>query len=310
VLLRCDHERGAAKMILPRWFSVCVTAVLLAACGTPAQAPSSQTSSQPGQLFPNWPPLLNDFRFHWSAEPGIDVTTGPAMVVRAYMESYDVAWFTLNLDNLFPGFRRATPENQEPQGDFLWQLVHIRPLGSGYTKTAKDARPHFGYQDLHFLELTPIGNGYRAIVCSGEYAHFVESTVRPGKFVSIGVNDETAQPNRGGGNGVYPYQIDVTQHDSRLIPNPPAPLTTPQRGPAPAPDQDVFGDWFITGASSSHWGPSNDRTAGDFPPPELKQRCEAAMPLPAAERIALMTGFKDQPPPHGEAIPGWPTKAQ
>jgi hypothetical protein len=34
------------------------------------------------------------------------------------------------------------------------------------------------------------------------------------------------------------------------------------------------------------------------------------MPFPEAERIAMMTGFKDQPPPHGEAIPGWPAKAQ
>ena len=32
--------------------------------------------------------------------------------------------------------------------------------------------------------------------------------------------------------------------------------------------------------------------------------------VPAAERIAMMTGFKDQPPPHGEAIPGWPAKVQ
>jgi len=34
------------------------------------------------------------------------------------------------------------------------------------------------------------------------------------------------------------------------------------------------------------------------------------MPQPEAERIAMMTGFKDQPPPHGEAIPGWPAKSQ
>jgi hypothetical protein len=275
----------------------------------PPKSPPTEGNSS-AQLYLNWPPLLNDFRFHWTAEPGIDVTTGPAMVVRAYLEAYDTAWFTLNLDNLFPGFRRATPENQKPEGDFLWQLVGIRPLGSGYTKTAKDARPHFGYQDLHFLELTPARNGYRAIVCSGEYAHFVESTARPGKFVSIGVNEDTAQLYRPGDKGVYPYQIDLTQHDPRLIPNPPAPMTTPQHGPAPAPDEDVFGDWFFTGVSSSHWGPGNDPKSADFPSPELTKRCEDAMPLPEAERLAMMTGFKDQPPPHGQAVPGWPAKAQ
>ncbi|OBF40761.1 hypothetical protein A5724_06770 [Mycobacterium sp. ACS1612] len=290
--------------------AVIAAITLSSGCDTNTTKSSSTASNSPAQLYLNWPPLLNDFRFHWTAEPGIDVTTGPAMVVRAYMEAYNTAWYTLNLDNLWPGFRRATPENQEPQGDFLWQLVSIRPLGSGYTKTAKDARPHFGYQVLHFLELTPMGNGYRAIVCSGEYAHFVESTARPGKFISIGVNEDTAQPFRPGDNGVFPYQIALTQHDPRIGPNPPAPVTVPQRGPAPAPDTDVFGNWFITGASSSYWGPSNDPNARDFPSPELIQRCGAAMPVPEAERIAIMTGFKDQPPQHGEAIPGWPAKAQ
>jgi len=56
-----------------------VALVALGGCGAPAEAPTPETSSQPGQLFPNWPPLLNDFRFHWTAEPGIDVTTGPAI---------------------------------------------------------------------------------------------------------------------------------------------------------------------------------------------------------------------------------------
>jgi hypothetical protein len=283
-----------------------ITAITLSGgCQTSTTKSPSTEGNSPTQLYPNWPPLLNDFRFHWTAEPGIDITTGPAMVVRAYLESYNTAWFTLNLDNLFPGFRRVTPENQKPVGDFLWQLVQIRPLGSGYTKTAKDARPHFGYQALHFLELTPVENGFRAIVCTGDYAHFVESTARPGKFVSIGDNEETAQPDGEGDGGLYPTQIDLTPRDPRVGPNLP-----PQRGPAPAPDQDVFGDWFFTGASSSYWGPSNDRTSADFPPPELKNRCETAMPTPKSERLAMMTGFKDQPPPHGDAIPGWLAKAQ
>ena len=104
---------------------------------------------------------------------------------------------------------------------------------------------------------------------------------------------------------MYPTQIDLIQRDPRIGPSLP-----PQRGPAPAPEQDVFGDWWFTGASYSSWGSSNDRTAIDFPPPELTKRCEDAMPLPEAERLAMMTGFKDQPPPHGEAIPGWPTKAE
>jgi hypothetical protein len=292
---------------LPLIIAVIAATSVAGGCHTQSNEAPRTADTAPGQLYPNWPPLLNEFRFHWTAAPGIDIANGPAMVVRAYLEAYNTAWFTFNPDNVFPGFDRVTPENEDPLGGeaFLWQLVHIRPLGRGYTKTAKDARPHYGYQALHFLELTPIDNGFRAIVCSGDYAHFVGSTARPGKFVSIGANEETAQPDGEGDSGVYPTQIELIQRDPRIGPKP-----LPQRGPAPAPDQDVFGDWFFTGASSSYWGPSSDRTAADFPPPELKKRCEDAMPLPETERIAMMTGFKDQPPPHGEAIPGWPAKTQ
>lgn len=294
-------------MIVLRWLSVCVTATLLAACGPPTQAPSPETSTPPGQLFPNWPTLLNDFRFQWTAEPGIDVTTGPAMVVRAYLESYSVGQVTFNADNVYPGFNRATPENQPRDGNFLWQLVNVRPMGHPFTATPEDARPHFGYEAFHFLELAPGGTGYRAIVCSGSYAEFVASRTRPGKFHSVGVSDDSGQPYARGSSDVFAHQIELTQHDPRVSSNPPAPQSIPQRGPLPAPDQDVFGNWFITGASLSRWGLFKDPRSLR---PELELRCEAAMPLSEAERLAMMTGFKDQPPPHGDAIPGWPTKAE
>jgi hypothetical protein len=294
-------------MIVLRWFSVCLTVALIAACGPPTQGPTPDTSSQPDKLFPNWPLLLNDFRFHWTAAPGIDVTTGPAMGVRAYLESYSIAQTTFNADNVYPGFNRATPENQPREGNFLWQLVNVRPMGHPFTARPEDARPHFGYEAFHFLELTPAGTGYRAIVCSGSYAEFVASRTRPGKFVSVSVSDETGQPYARGSSGVFAHQVELTQHDPRAGPNPPAPVTFPQKGPAPAPDQDVFGNWFITGASLSRWGLFDDPRSFR---PELEQRCEAAMPTPKDERLAIMIGFKDRPPPHGQAIPGWPAKAQ
>jgi hypothetical protein len=84
-------------------------------------------------------------------------------------------------------------------------------------------------------------------------------------------------------------------------------VNVPQHGALPAPDQDVFGNWFITGAGGAFWGPRNDPKSLRH---DLEQRCEAAMPTPEAERIAMMTGFTDQPPTPGEAIPGWPAKAQ
>jgi hypothetical protein len=284
-----------------------VALVALGGCGAPAEAPTPETSSQPGQLFPNWPPLLNDFRFHWSAEPGIDVTTGPAMVVRAYLESYSVAELTLNADHGYPGFDRATPENLPREGNYQFQLVNIRPLGYPSKSAPEDAVPHLGFDALHFLELTPVGDGYRAIVCRGDYANFVASRSKPGKFVSVGFSERAGEVIPRESSGVSGIQIELTQHDPRVGSNPPAVVASPQRGPLPAPDQDVFGNWFITGAGDTFWGPKNDPKSFRH---DLEERCEAAMPLPAAERVAMMTGFKDQAPPHGEAIPGWPAKNQ
>jgi hypothetical protein len=144
-------------------------------------------------------------------------------------------------------------------------------------------------------------------VCSGGYAEFVPSKSQPGKFASLSVSDKTGLPYARGSSGVYVRQVELTQDDPRVGPNPPAAVTIPQRGPLPAPTEDVFGNWFVTGAGSSFWGPKNDPRSLRH---DLEERCEAAMPTPAAERIAMMTGFKDQPPPHGEAIPGWPAKVQ
>lgn len=284
-----------------------VIVVLLGACGGPGLSSTTQTSTKSAQLFPNWPTLLNNFRFNWTAEPGIDVTTGTAMVVRAYLESYGVAQATFNADNVFPGFNRATPENQPRDGNYQFQLVNVRPMGYPFTAKPDDAQAHYGYETFHFLELTPVGSGYRAVVCSGDYAEFVASRSQPGKFVSIGVSDKTGQPYERGSTGINVNQVELTQRDPRVGPNPPAAPNFPQRGPLPAPEQDVFGNWFITAAGDVFWGPKNDPKSFRH---DLEERCEAAMPTPAAERIAMMTGFKDQPPPHGDAIPGWPAKSQ
>jgi hypothetical protein len=155
---------------------------ITAACASgTGDSPSPSTSQGTDQLFPNWPPLLNDFRFHWTAEPVIDLTMGPAVAVRAYLESYDAATFTLDPNNVYPGFLRATPANQEREGDYLTQLTRIRPL-VGYTKGPKDAWTHYGFVTYHVLHLNPKGNAFEAIVCGGEYSHFVNSLAQPGKL--------------------------------------------------------------------------------------------------------------------------------
>ena len=294
-------------------FQLALGAVLAfaASIGCAPDNASTQPSGPPeapNQQFSNWPVSLNEFRFHWTAEQNVDIATGAAVPIRAYLESYYVASFSASLGNAYPGFMRATPENDELDGRYLAQLAWIRPLNGVAAKT-EEAVAHFGYIPFHILRIDGVGDGFRALVCQGKYAVFVKSDVHPGKFVSISVDPKTAQI-RGQYDTVAVHRIELTEHDPRVGPNPPAGVTAPQRGPAPAPDQDVFGRWFFTGASSSFWGPIDAAEPERFPPPELKRQCNDRMPQPEAERIAMMTGFKDQPAPHGEAIPGWPSETK
>jgi hypothetical protein len=173
----------------------------------------------------------------------------------------------------------------------------------------QDAWTHYGFVTYHVLHLNPKGNAFEAIVCGGEYSHFVNSLAQPGKFVSVAVNEATGKPYTSG-SGLSVHRIEFTQSDSRVGANPPAPVAAPQRGPAPAPDQDVLGNWFITAASSHYWGPINDPQSRNFPTPDLERQCAERMPQNEAERTAMMSGFKDEPPPPGQAEPGLASQSQ
>jgi hypothetical protein len=290
--------------------SAALALVLCAGC-TPDPATTTQPSGTPepqGQRYPNWPAKLNDFRFQWTADPNIDLTGGPAVPIRAYLESYYVASFTASPNTVYPGFMRATPENDDLDGHYLAQLAWIRPL-NGVAAKPEDAPEHFGYMPFHLLRIDRVGDGLRAIVCQGQYANFIRSTAQPGKYVAAAASPKTAQLPRDA-TGVAVYRLELTQHDPRIGSDPPPPVPAPQQGPAPAPDQDVFGNWFFTGVSSSFWGPIDAPAREEFPPPDLVRQCSDRMPLSASERVAMMSGFKDRPPPPGQATPGWPAKAQ
>lgn len=274
-----------------------------AACGT-SQPETAETSTGTTAERPTWPELLDDFRFHWSADPGIDLTAGVAVPIRAYLESYDVASYTLDLDDVYPGFMRATPQNDELDGDYQTQLAFIRPL-NGLRSDEKPAKP-FGYTTFHILRVEPIdGGGQRATVCAGSYANYVESRTDPGTYVSVVAAPDTATLARPS-DTVGVYRIELSENDPRAVPDPP-PVTEPQQGPAPAPIADVFGKWFVSAASSSYWGPINDKALREeFPSPELRQECAERMPDPPEVQVEMATGFKTETPPPGEAIPGWP----
>jgi hypothetical protein len=279
--------------------------VLLACAPSTGPTPPHSTS-RVANLFPNWPQALNDFRFHWYAAPGIDLTAGPVVAVRAYLESYRIANLTGgDTSAVYPGFTRATPENEPESRQYApFELRYVRPE----TRAEAEAkgwkyveRNMFGYGPFYILSLTRVGAVFRAAVCQGEYSTFHPDDADPNKYVSVA----NWPPQDTDDKGTTVWRVELTDTDPRVGPNPPAAPMNPQLGPLPAPTGDVFGRWFITGASTSLWGVPGEAQYVDTR--EVKQQCAEHMPDDAAARKAMYTGLHDQPPPHGDPIPGWPT---
>jgi hypothetical protein len=286
---------------------------LSSACGSAPtqQEPSASTSAAaPRQLFAHWPPAANEFRFHWSAVAGVDLTTAPAVALRAYLESYGLSGYTNGDPSaLYPGFLRATPENPQQDNKMgqLQQLGYIRPLSRAQLEALEPRyRERYsiaGYQPTHILELRPEGDGYRATVCVGLYAAYRTFNRDGTKYYAIVADRKTGEPVSDPTTLVQVLRVELTDRDPRVGDAPAGP-DTPQTGPLPAPVGDVFGRWFITGMSTNTWGPLGQTERIDTP--EVRQQCEDAMPDDAATRTAMANGFHDQPPPHGDPIPGWP----
>ena len=89
------------------------------------QIPSNETQSV------KRPDKLSDFRFRWTAEPGIDLYSGAAVPLRAYAESWRVAQMMSDMSAAYPGFERAVPANREltDQGVTVFTDRHLFFLG-------------------------------------------------------------------------------------------------------------------------------------------------------------------------------------
>jgi hypothetical protein len=292
---------------------IAMLVLITVACGDHSTLTAAvQSPSKADSQFPNWPSELNDFRFHWSAEPGIGLTTGVAIAVRAYLESYETMFLTKGITtNTYPGFERATPEN----GSFSfrantpYQLTGVRPLSRAEAEAAgsKYVRSNiFGYQPLHILSVEPTGSDYRATVCQGWYATYRTGGGGGKRFVPYIADPDTGKLQYGDWELVTVWRIELTDQDPATASAGSSPLS-PQQGPLPAPTGDVFGRWRITGASTGLWGVPGQGIDIQSP---FRQQCENAMPDDAATRRAMGTGLHDQPPPHGDPIPGWPAESR
>ncbi|WP_051289168.1 hypothetical protein [Mycobacterium sp. URHD0025] len=257
----------------------------------------------------NWPEQLEGFRFRWTAEPGIDLVSGPAVPLRAYLESHRIGDMTADARDAYPGFARAVPHPGKPRdasrSDLPYELWNIQPGTEFPALTLMPVAPHpfYGNEYFHILELTPTENGagYRAYVCDGRYNIFRDAE-NTGTFEPLLPRGDSPDEEP----AIRLWRVEFTDHPNPPVPDAPAAVTTPQKGPNPAPLSDVFGPWQITGANSiGSWGPRRSEHTYDGWK-EREQQCRAKMPHDAAQRQAIYASKLDTPPGPEPAVPGWP----
>jgi hypothetical protein len=226
---------------------------------------------------------------------------GPAVPLRAYLESHRTGDFTLDADNVYPGFERAVPPDSAKEPP---QLRFVQPF-TDPNLAFGPANKVAGNEYFHVLEIAPIDGGYRAYVCDGLYKVFRE--YEPGRYSPVvgrgkydAANNEAAS--------VRLWRVEFTDHPQPPIPDAPQAVTAPQKGQQPAPGGDVFGPWRITGASTGQWS-VGEQTESASTDPQWNARlelCRDRMPDDQAARLGYFTGPRDKPPTTESAAPGWP----
>ncbi|CPW15198.1 hypothetical protein [Mycobacteroides abscessus] len=217
-----------------------VVAVVLAGC-TPHRDDTDLAPTSPSQPRIPFTGLTQDMRIRWSADPGIDLLTGPAVIVRAYRESYILGGLMASPSYYYPGFEHAVPQNNHGSN------IAVRPLIAGDRELASSGfqitAPIVGTWRQHLLSLTgDPSSGYTAIVCDWSYATAVQQADNQYRYPHRLPPEplDTATPI----TGTLPVRITLTPPPSSDTGH-----TTPrQRGDAPSPAGDVFDGWKIRSA--------------------------------------------------------------
>ncbi|MDC8985637.1 hypothetical protein [Mycobacterium marinum] len=205
-----------------------VAVLLVGGCGSggrSGEGPVSTSAVAPA----GWPAALDDFTMVWTAEPGIDVTAWPAVVVRAYTESFLLASITRDDKYLYPGFAQSVDPNKSIHDPISTQFL--------WPKTDDPREPRWvGTQRDHILSVTTSGRDVTVIVCEYTFGTASESRFGRGYAPHAAGSDPYA--------GVDEMRITMTAPAKPALPLP------AQQGPARAPSVDVFAGWRIT----SHQG--------------------------------------------------------
>jgi hypothetical protein len=150
------------------------------------------------------------YNYRWSADPGIDLHSRQATVVRAYVESYYLSINSNSLSAAYPGFAEAVPQRKRADFDHPADPTERRYVGT---------------QFQHLMWMMKTDRGWFATICTGDYS--VMEVGQDGKFYNIGskyVNAETVEL-------IAPNDVSATPAKSS--------------GPERAPTINVFEGWTL-----------------------------------------------------------------
>jgi hypothetical protein len=252
-----------------------------AACSAEPGVPEHVVDPDAGR----WPALNSDLAYLWSAEPGIDLLSSPAVVVRAYFESVTIAGEAGDEELLYPGFASAVANEAETEPGSLQLWPGLRgAYGKERVGTMRD----------HILRVNDKGSNVEAVVCHWTWG--MATLQENGTYWS---GDEDPGPDAGV-NTMRFTLLPPTETNQQL---------PPQRGPSKYPFDDVFSGWRVIGKLNSIQPIPNQEEFW----PEFQQdseACVAKAPESAERRMFLKGGehprsdFPTLPP-----YPGWPAES-
>lgn len=270
-------DRGRAATLV----SALTIAATVSGCNLFTQAEPSHTTSDP----------LGNQSFQWTASPGISLTEGPAVPIRAYLESWSVVQSTGSLDSAYPGFSSAIDSPSGPEPPIFTKLLKPDELGHAPEIATVGNRKYV------IDSIDQNGEQFTALVCDYRYA--LANQNPNGSFSSVA--DKTNKDT-----GINAYQIRLAapsrENASSALP--------PQEGPASRPVDDVFAGWKITGFLNEFLDFDSQFEQAWPTYQEDTQKCVDMAPDPPDRRNFLTTGENPRTDfPTGPPIPGWPQES-
>ncbi|MEV3903056.1 hypothetical protein AB0K11_12090 [Mycobacterium sp. NPDC050551] len=204
--------------------------------------------------------------------------TGPAVPIRAFVESFMLSQQAGDLAYAYPGFERAVPETDS---------------GVWITRPALDVpskKEAVGNILHHIASVERTDDSVTAVVC--RYTYRLAYEVEDGSYRSVarvGPKDE---------RGIHVVLIGLTGSSSPI---------PPQAGPRPDPVNDVFGEWHVRGMLDSLLSDAPGFREA-WPTYEADNTaCVENAPDPTPVRTAIIDGTHPRSEfPTAPASPGWP----